>query len=173
MGYNQGITAGEIKTVVRRLNKLDEREIPGRSNIAKEMGPGEFSGRSYELKVADDIGLDNIRRVSKEVGGAGAIGELDIIRKSGRVIEVTESFSSSKRSVFNKIQNKLEAMRAYDGVALDGNTLTIRAKEIINIEQIKDVIKNWEDTVRTSDDWGNADINIRLIDDDGNIIAGS
>jgi hypothetical protein len=106
-----------------------------------------------------------------EVGPVGKHGEIDIKLESGEVVEAKSSFGTSEMSTYNEFEKKLTAMREHPDTDIDGNTLTIRASEVNNPDRVRDIATDWEDTVSSSNEWGNADVNIRVIDDsDGTVV---
>jgi len=72
--------------------------------------PGNFKGALLEVRVADDIGGDNIEKMNIEIGSDGGIGELDIKRANGKIVEVKSSFGYTKQVIDNQFAKKLNSM---------------------------------------------------------------
>lgn len=138
-----------------------------------DQGPDQSAiGFVREIFVASEIGSQNIKRVSLELNSGKHQGELDIQRESGDIIEVKSSFGYDRASADSDIENKLTTMREHGDAKLDGNTLTYRVYDIGNEEMLSDLADDWEGTIRSNDRWGNADIDIRFIDQNtGEVVA--
>ncbi|WP_247729404.1 PQQ-binding-like beta-propeller repeat protein [Halovivax limisalsi] len=168
-------TADEIGAFARHVNEISD--IDGiNSGPVKDFitanSRGNVDGALREVAVAADIGADSIERMNIQVGPKGVDGELDIKLKSGQVVETKPNFGRKPSSTFNEIKKKLTAMKKHDPTELDGNTLTIRAAEVNNVDDVQRIVDSWEKTVRESGEWNNAAIDLRVIDDSiGEVVA--
>ncbi|SFR97794.1 hypothetical protein SAMN05216559_1915 [Halomicrobium zhouii] len=128
--------------------------------------PGNVQGALREVRRADEIGSENIRRMSLELkDGKQVKGELDIQLKSGRIIESKSSFGYRRAEVDDQFEKKLTTMRDHPDATFDGNTLEIRASKIGDPDMVEAKITEWETKVAQSSDWNNADITIEVVDE--------
>jgi len=118
-------------------------------------------GALREVRRADEIGAENIERMSLE----SSAGELDIQRKSGKIVESKSTFGYTDQEVEREFNNKLSSMREDSRVSLDGNTLEIRATNVGDERLVRSNIQEWEERVASNSEWNNADVNIKVIDE--------
>ncbi|QSG07525.1 hypothetical protein HSR122_0103 [Halapricum desulfuricans] len=131
-------------------------------------GSGNVRGALDEVRRADDIGAENIERMSLEVyDGKERVGELDIQVESGKIVESKGSFGYTEEGISNELRKKLRTMRVHEDVHIDGNTLEIRANQVGDKNLIRTQINQWEETVATNAKWNQANVDIRIVVEDG------
>jgi len=164
----------DVAKFARHADNLEGIEGLNSGPVDKFVNTGKKSGIQgavREVEVADDIGAENIDRMNIEVGGKSEIAEFDIKRTDGSVVEVKKTFGSDKRNVFDEIETQLDGMREHPDTVLDGNQLVIRADEVRNTDSVQDVVDYWENEL-SKDKWGNANVDIRVIEDSaGKVVA--
>ena len=132
---------------------------------------GNIRGALDEVRRADDIGAENIERMSLEVyDGKERVGELDIQTESGKIVESKGSFGYRKVEVENQFETKLSTMRDHPDVEFDGNTFELRANKVNDPDMVESKISEWETKVAESSDWNNADITIEVVDESTNTV---
>ncbi len=93
--------------------------------------PGNVGGALDEVRRADEIGAENIERMSIELPDSNEYdGELDIQVKSGKIVESKGSFGYTKGKIDQQFDRKLRTMKEHEDVAFDGNTLEIRVNRV-------------------------------------------
>ncbi|WP_146418222.1 hypothetical protein [Haloarcula hispanica] len=131
--------------------------------------PGNVGGALDEVRRADEIGAENIERMSIELPDSNEYdGELDIQVKSGKIVESKGSFGYTKGKIDQQFDRKLRTMKEHEDVAFDGNTLEIRANRVGDQNLVSSKITEWEQKSK----WGSADITIKVVDEgSGSIIT--
>ena len=165
--YDQGYAdLDEIESFARHTDSLEGIDGLNSGPVDDFIADADqVPGALHEVDVADDIGADNIGRMNIEVGPNGADGEIDIKLESGEVVEVKRTFGSDKRNAFDEIQSKLNAMRNHPDTQLDDNTLVVRADSVENNDSVREVANHWEKELANSEDWNNANVDIRVVED--------
>ncbi|WP_336358969.1 dockerin type I domain-containing protein [Haloarcula sp. CGMCC 1.6347] len=131
--------------------------------------PGNVGGALDEVRRADEIGAENIERMSIELPDSNEYdGELDIQVESGKIVESKGSFGYTKGKIDQQFDRKLRTMKEHEDVAFDGNTLEIRANRVGDQNLVSSKITEWEQKSK----WGSADITIKVVDEgSGSIIT--
>ncbi|KAA9401005.1 hypothetical protein Har1131_20500 [Haloarcula sp. CBA1131] len=135
--------------------------------------PGNVKGALREVRRADEIGSENIRKMSVELKDGNDIkGELDIQLKSGKIIESKSSFGYKGPKVEGQFEKKLRTMRDHQEIDFDGNTLEVRATCVGKKSMVKSKIKKWEGIVSSSDRWDTAKVTIKVVNENtGTVIT--
>jgi hypothetical protein len=120
---------------------------------------GNVKGALVELRHADEIGAENIERMSLE----SSASELDIQRKSGEIVESKSTFGYEPDQVDDEFEKKLTAMRDDPRVSFDGNTLRVITTKVGDEDMVKRKIKKWKNNVKSQSKWNNADIQIEVV----------
>jgi hypothetical protein len=111
-------------------------------------------GARVELRHVNEIGPENIERMSLESGAS----ELDIQRKSGKIVESKSTFGYDSNEVESQFRKKLTAMRDDPRVSFDGNTLRVIATKVDDRNMVKTKNQKWENKVESESEWNNANI---------------
>lgn len=128
--------------------------------------PGNVKGALREVRRADEIGSENIRKMSVELRDGNDIkGELDIQRTNGEIVESKSSFGFDPERVNDQFERKLSTMRDHPDVDFDGNTLEVRATHVDDHSMVRSEITELEDEIAESAEWNNADITIEVRDE--------
>ncbi|AXR79507.1 hypothetical protein [Natrarchaeobaculum sulfurireducens] len=135
--------------------------------------PGNVQGAVREVRRADEIGAANIERMDLEVyDGKRQIGELDIQRTNGEVVESKSTFGYSADEIDTQFDRKLQTMMDHDDVAFDGNAFEVRATQVGDEDLVRSKVAEWENRVANSGEWNNAEVTIRVVDEsDGSVIT--
>jgi hypothetical protein len=131
------------------------------SDFITAKDPGNVKGALREVRRADEIGAENIERMSLE----SSAGELDIQTKSGKIVESKSTFGYDCDNVNDEFEKKLTAMRDDPRVSLDENTLEFQATKIKDDSIVRDKIDEWEGRVASNSEWNDADIDIEVINE--------
>ena len=131
------------------------------SDFITASDPGNVKGALREVRRADEIGAENIERMSLE----SSAGELDIQTKSGKIVESKSTFGYNEQNVDAELRKKLTAMRDDPRVSFDGNTLRVIATKVDDRNMVKTKIKKWENKVESESEWNNANIQIKVVDE--------
>ncbi|TYL39482.1 hypothetical protein CV102_04080 [Natronococcus pandeyae] len=97
--------------------------------------------------------------------GKQRVGELDIQRTNGEIVESKSSFGYDPDVVDREFENKLTTMREHGDVDLDGNTLEVRATHIGDQNIVESSIQKWESELVGSGEWNNADVTVKVVDE--------
>lgn len=162
----------EFAKHVENLEGVDGLESGPIQQIINEESPSGFKGAYREVAVADEIGSDNIRRMNVELPDSSATdGELDILLESGEVVEVKSNWGYDGDDIDDEFEKKLTTVREHDDVSLDGNRIVYRVERVGDPALVDSKIEQWEDTVAAEPKWDNADVNIVVKDESGNVIS--
>jgi hypothetical protein len=162
-GWLTEVEIGSLIEATKSVEDVDGLESGPIRDIINSNDEGEITGYIREIHVAEDIGSDNIRKMSLELpDSSGYDGELDIVLQSGEVVEVKSSFGYDKNEINRTFRRKLRTMREANSVKLDQNTLTIRAGRIGNENLVSTLTNTWEAKVANDPTWNNANITIRV-----------
>ena len=157
-------TTDDIENFARYADNLEGIDGLNSGPVSKFItagDPGNVKGALVELRHANEIGPENIERMSLE----SSASELDIQTKSGKIVESKSTFGYNPDNVNEEFKKKLTAMRDDPRVSFDKNTLELRAIKIEDDSIVRDKINKWEERVASSSEWNNADIDIEVINE--------
>jgi hypothetical protein len=150
-------TTDDINNFVRyadNLEGIDGLNSGPVSDFITASQTGNVKGALGEVRRVDEIGAENIERMSLESGAS----ELDIQRKSGKIVESKSTFGYDSNEVESQFRKKLTAMRDDPRVSFDGNTLRVIATKVDDRNMVKTKNQKWENKVESESEWNNANI---------------
>jgi len=172
-GYASSDQITEFARNINNLNGVDGVSTGTVKDMINANTAGNVAGALQETRVGVKIGAKNIKKMGVKVGPSGVDGELDIIRKSGDVVEVKKAFGTKERSVYNTFKSKLSAIRKSDQVALDENSLTVRAKNVEDVGMVQNQANAWSNKIANNPGvWGDVEVDIRVFSESkGKVVA--